>query len=133
MIKKLEVEDIVKILTLEDDKFEELFSCETGEWVQFLIQNINNPNFFMIGAIEDDRLIGYMVAINAVILPICNGISALYSKTAGMENNKEELAEMIKWAKEKGATSIDLITNNVIGHAAYGFKKKATVMTYELS
>lgn len=132
MIKKLEVEDIAKILTLEDDKFTELFICEVGEWVQFLMQHVNNPNFFMIGAFENNQLLGYMIAVNTVIPPVVNGISAWYSKTAGIKNNKKELDEMIKWAKEKGAVSIDLITNNVIGHAAYGFRKKATLMTLKI-
>jgi hypothetical protein len=132
LIKKLKVEDIIKISKLDDDNFADLFTCEIGEWVQFLVQNVDNSNLFMVGVFEDDKLIGYLIAINAIMPPINNGISALYSKTAGLKNNKKALAEMIKWAKDKGATSIDLITNNVVGHAVYGFKKKATLMMMEI-
>ena len=42
------------------------------------------------------------------------------------------LDELKNWSREKGAISIDIITNNVRGHAIYGFEKKATMMTIEL-
>jgi hypothetical protein len=62
MIKKLEAEDIVKILSLKDDDFSILFTCEVGEWVQFLMQNVENENFFMMGYFKDEKLIGYLIA-----------------------------------------------------------------------
>jgi hypothetical protein len=46
--------------------------------------------------------------------------------------NKKSLDELKKWSKERGAISIDIITNNVKGHGIYGFKKKATMMTIKL-
>ena len=122
MIKKLKAEDIVKILKLNDPDFSNLFQCEIGEWVQFLMQNVENENFFMMG-----YLIAYFVP-----LPICKGVSALYSKTAGLTANKKSLDELKKWSKERGAISIDIITNNVKGHGIYGLKKKATMMTIKL-
>ncbi len=131
MIKKLDVNSIAKIMYLDDPDFSTLFTCEIGEWVQFLIQNVDNENFFMMGYLKDDKLTGYLIAY-FVPLPICKGVSALYSKTAGLTANKETLEELKKWSKEKGALSIDLITNNVKGHGIYGFEKKATMMTIEL-
>ena len=131
MIKKLEAEDIVKILYLNDPDFSTLFTCEIGEWVQFLMQNVENENFFMMGYFKDEKLTGYLIAY-FVPLPICKGVSALYSKTAGLTANKKILDELKNWSKEKGAISIDIITNNVRGHAIYGFEKKATMMTIEL-
>lgn len=131
MIKKLEVEDIAKIIFLKDEIFDELFPCSVGEWVQFLIQNVDNPNLFIIGSIEDGTLTGYCVSYY-VKLPISKSASTLYSKTAGKEINKKALVMMIKWAKEMGADAIDIITNNPVGHSVYGFKKKATVMTLKI-
>lgn len=130
--KKMEVEDIVKILKLDDPKLTQVFPCEKGEWVQWLIQNVDNPGFFIRGVFEEDKLIGYLVAINAFVPPINKAITVLYSKTAGMEANHAILDELIGWSKEKGAASIDFITDNPIGHSVYGFKKKATMMTMEL-
>lgn len=132
MIKTLEVEDIAGIMQLEDDVLTEVFPCELGEWVQFLVQNVANPNFFMMGVTEEDKLLGYFIAINAIAPPVSNCISVLYSKTAGMENNKAVLDALIAWAKEKGAVSIDFVTDNVVGHAVYGFRKKSTLMTLKL-
>ena len=132
MIKKLEVEDIAKIMYLDDDKLTEAFPCELGEWVQFLIQNVDNPNIFMLGEKEGDELIGYLIAINAIAPPVNNSVSILYSKTAGKEINKAFLAALIDWSKEKGGSSIDLLTNNVVGCSIYGFRKKATLMTMKL-
>ena len=132
MVRKSEVEDLVKILTLDDDKLTEVFPCEASEWVQFLVQNVDNPNFFMTSVLENDKLIGYLIAVNSIALPISNCVIALYSKTAGLESNKKELEMLIEWSKEKGAASIDFVTNNVVGHAIYGFKKKAALMTMEL-
>jgi hypothetical protein len=132
MIKKLEVEDIVKILKLDDETLTKVFPCEVGEWVQFLIQHVDNPNSFMMGEMDGDKLTGYYIAINAIAPPINFSVSVLYSKTAGKETNKIFLDALIDWAKEKGADSIDFITNNVVGCAVYGFKKKAALMSMKI-
>jgi len=131
MIKKMEVEDIAQILSIEDIDIEHI-GCDKGQWVQWLIPNIENPDFFMMCDIEDGKLTGYIVAINAVSLPINTGVSILYSKTAGIKSNKRILKLLIEWAKEKNAKSIDFLTNNVAGHIVYGFNKKATLMTMEI-
>jgi len=128
MIKFLEIEDITKILYLNDPDFERLFDCEVGEWVQFLSQHVDDENFFIMGEVIDTDLIGYLIAY-FVPLPICKGVSALYSKTMGLKSNKIILEKLKKWGKVKGAASIDIITHNPVGHSVYGFKKKATMMT----
>jgi len=131
MIRKMEVEDIAKIMYLPDPDFDKLFKCTLGEWVQFLVQNAGNEHFFIWGVFDGDVLTGYVVAC-FIPLPICKGVSVLYLKTAGLESNKEVLGKMTNWGREKGAASIDIITNNVIGYQVYGFKKSATVMGVEL-
>ena len=130
--KKLEAEEIAKILYLKDEKLTQVFPCEVGEWTQFLMQHINNPKFFMRCVLEDDKLIGYLVAVNAVVLPINKSITVLYSKTAGIEANHAVLDELIEWSREKGAIKIEFVTDNPIGHTVYGFKKRATVMMTEI-
>jgi len=131
MIRIMEVEDIVKILKLNDPNFSTLFSCSVGEWVQFLIQHAEDDNFFMVGTVKDEILEGYLIAY-FVELPISKGVSVLYSKTAGKENNTKALLKLKEWANERKAKSIDIVTNNPIGHTVYGFKKSATVMTIKL-
>lgn len=132
MIKNLEAEEIAKILYLNDDKLTQVFPCEVGEWTQFLMQHIDNPNFFMRGVLEDNKLIGYLVAVSSIIPPVNKSITVLYSKTAGTEANHAVLDELIEWSQEKGAASIDFITDNPVGHTVYGFKKKATMMTMKI-
>ena len=131
MIKKLDAKDISKIMYLDDPHFNELFVCEIGEWVQFLMEHHQNEDFFMIGNFKVNEMNGYLVAY-FVPLPVCKGVSVLYSKTAGITTNKLAMEELIKWSKSKGALSLDLITENVIGHSVYGFKKKATMMRLDL-
>jgi len=62
-IKKLEVEDIVKILN--DDKFEShvMFNNCKGQWTQFLINNVNNDNVLIIGRVEENELKNFAVVI----------------------------------------------------------------------
>ena len=131
MIKILSANDISKILYLEDPVFSKLFDCEVSEWVQFLMQNIDNEYFFMVGAFENDKITGYMIAY-FVPLPICKGVSVLYSKTAGKESNRDALLKLKEWASSHKAKSIDIITNNPVGHSVYGFTKSGTMMTIKL-
>jgi hypothetical protein len=131
MIKKLDANDISQILYLKDPDFTDLFQCEVVEWIQFLMQNKDTEHFFMIGSFDDEKLVGYLIAY-FVPLPIFKGVSVLYSKTAGKENNKEALLKLIEWAKEKKAPTIDIITKNPSGHSVYGFKKSATMMSIEV-
>lgn len=133
MIKKLKVEDIVKILQV-DDKIEDYFPCDKGEWVQWLIQRVDDPSLLILGNIIDDILCGYIIAANEVHPPLSNCIYVLFAHTAGKKINKEALNLLIDWAKEKKAKSIDFTTNhkNAVGLTVYGFKKKYSVMSMEL-
>ena len=132
MIKKLEVEDIAKILHLNDN-VTDYFPCDKGEWVQWLIQNVDNPDLFIMGVVEDGEVTGYIVAINSVKPPLDDSVYVLYAWSAGFEMNKKILKNLIDWSKEKNARSIDFVTEDVVAHTAYGFKKKATLMTMELN
>ncbi len=88
MIKKLEAEDIAKILTLKDDDFKKVINCELGQWVQFLMQNVENKEYFMMGEIEDNNLVGYIIMVDASLQPVSNSAHVFYSKTTGMTKIK---------------------------------------------
>ena len=64
-IRKMEVEDIVKILT--DDKFEShsMFNHSKGQWVQFLMQNVDNDNVLILGRVQDNELQNFSVTIHS--------------------------------------------------------------------
>ena len=130
-IKQMEADEISKILYTDDKDFKKLFDCSKGEWCQFLMQNIENDQFFMTCVLEENKLIGYVVAY-FVPLPICQGVTVLYSLTAGKKDNIKVLTELKAWSLEKGAKTIDILTSNPIGHSVYGFKKKAVNMTLKL-
>ena len=131
MIKRLEPKDIVKITTLKDNDFEEIMSCDVGGWTQFLIQNAQNDAFFMAGNIEDNKLKGYIIAY-FVALPICQDVTVIYSKIEGSNKDKEMIEDLKIWSKEKGAKSINFVTNNIKDYLAFGFEKKATMVGMEL-
>ena len=95
MIKKLNAEDIAQILKLEDSAFNDIFKCDIGVWVQFLIQNIDNDALYTCGSFKDGVLKGYMVATFRPN-PLCSAVSVLYSRTAGLEENKKSGQEDIK-------------------------------------
>lgn len=102
MIKKFEVEDIAKILTLEDTLANH-FPCSRGEWVQWLISQADNPKINVIGDIVDNQIVGYMVLVNNVMPPVFNTCACLFvwSKTHRITLNL--VAEGKLWKEAIGA------------------------------
>lgn len=127
MIRRMTVSDIIQINNLSDEGFTDRFQCDKGEWIQYLIQNVDNDLFFMICSLKDNNLIGYMIATH-VEIAVYKGISVLYSRTAGLSNNKNALQQLISWGKTRGVKKIEITTSNPIGHSVYGFKKKGVTM-----
>ncbi len=130
MIKKLETEDIVKILNLDDPDFKKYFPCELGEWVQLLNQNVDNPDMLIYGCIEGG-LKGYVVA-TVSNNPLSKRVSILYLKTMGVENNKKVLEKIIEWGRGKKVKLIEFMTDQPETLAKYGFCEKATIMSMEI-
>jgi len=60
IIKKLEVEDIAKILWHNHD---DSGKFDKGQWIQFLMQHANNKNFLICGRIKDKKIDAYVVAM----------------------------------------------------------------------
>ncbi len=132
MIKKLNIEDITKILKIDDPDFEKFFPCEIGEWVQFLIKNADNPNVFIWGSFSENGMLnGYVVASSSDSI-LSKKVFVLYLKTMGYENNKEVLGIMKEWGKEKKLRTIEFITVQPEVLAKYGFSKKAAMMGMEI-
>ena len=104
MIKKLEAKEIVQILDFSDP-IEQIFPCDRGEWVQFLMQNFEHPEIFVIGRVDKDLLTAYAVVANMVGKPLSNAVSILFASeyAVGDEKIKESI---ISWAKEKGAQKV---------------------------
>lgn len=125
MIRKYDRADIAKLLHLEHD-IEEMLSIDKGTWVQSLMEEVDNPDYFICGTGN-----GYIVAFYDPH-PLARRIWVVYSWTAGLEDNKKILEMLIEWGRAKGATVIEFTTTNVAGHMVYGFRKKATLMSMEI-
>jgi len=106
MIKKMEVEDIAQILKM-DDPIEQVFPCDKGEWIQWLMQYVDNPEVYMIGNVEE-KLLSYAVAVNMVTPPLSNTVTIIFMS----ELNREFIDAIKIWGKEKGAKSIILQSKN---------------------
>ncbi len=122
MIRKLEVEDIVKMMKLDGLNIEKFFPCEKGEFIQWLVSQSENSNIFIYGNIEvDGRLNGFMVAANGAFKPISDVVSILYFKTSDdFEVNEKIKFELNNWAKEKGAKRITFICQDIEVFRKYG-------------
>ena len=64
MIQKLTTDLIAQILT--NDKFESSkdFNNDKGQWVQFLMRSLNNPNVLMMGTEKEGKLLEFSVTIH---------------------------------------------------------------------
>ncbi|HCY86660.1 MAG TPA: hypothetical protein DHV36_16125 [Desulfobacteraceae bacterium] len=128
MIRKMTVEDIAKILKLEDDVFETVFHCTIGEWVQFLARNVENDNFLMLGVFSEDVLAGYIVCSSSVFPPVSYHVGILYYVGTGEDNAAKVLPEIKKFAQGKNANSIRFITRKPEAFSKYGFIITASLM-----
>lgn len=129
MIKRLDVDDIAKIMRLEDPDFLESFPCDLGEWVQYLIKMVDNPNFYICGSVENGELLGYVVAVNAVLPPVSKFVNIAYYKSPGYKEGLEILEDLEKWAAHIGAEEIIFSSKKVGVFEKYGFTTKAFVMS----
>jgi hypothetical protein len=109
MVRKMEVEDIAKIAFIEDH-LETHLTCEKGEWVQFLISQVDNPKLHIIGDIDDKGIIkGYMVIVDNIMPPIFDSVVVLFvwTQAGALRCDRDVLRPLIKetqrWAREIGA------------------------------
>jgi len=126
-IKKLDVQDIAKLLIHDEIQLENHFPGERGEIVQWLIQNIDNPGLFIWGSLDDSgEITGVLIALNSVALPISNHISIIYCHTShDLEMNKQVKEELDKWGREMGAVAVNFICENIRVFEKYGGTEQA--------
>ena len=131
-IKQLNVEEIARIMQLEDN-IEESFPCEKGEWVQWLISNVDNPRVLIIGNIIDGEIKCYLVAMDNVVLPLSIQVNILffYSR-ADMEQNMAIINMLKDWTKKRGALKIRGICQNIRVYEKYGAEQKAIFGGWDL-
>ena len=129
----MEVEDIAKILKFDDPVFEDTFPCAVGDWVQFLMQHVDNPKLLLLGIFEDDGdFIGYVVAYNSVLLPISRHITILYYTGNGFQDADEGIEIIKDFATEANAESIRFQTKKPDEFEKYGFTSYGTMMGLEI-
>ena len=120
MIRKLEVEDIAGILQLKDNLMKS-FPCDKGEWVQWLIANMENPEILIIGNVIGGEIKSYLVALDGVRLPLSVQVHILFFYSDGALDVNMEIRGMLNdWARAKGAKAIRFICRDMAVFEKYG-------------
>ena len=132
MIKKLDVEDIAGIMRL-DDGITESFPCERGEWVQWLISNIENPRVLIVGNIIDGEIKSYLVAVDGVRPPLSVQVHILFFYSRRDIDANIKIFDMLNdWARERGALKVRGICQNIKVFEKYGAEQKGIVGGWDL-
>jgi len=103
MIQKLTTKEIAQILKT-DDPIDRIFPCEKGEWIQWLNQNVNHPDLYIIGRVINGSLKSYAVAVNTVGPPLSDMITIIFM--SGLD--KGFIKKIKGWAGEKHAKRVVL-------------------------
>lgn len=109
MIKRInDPEDVVQILNLDDQLESILESCTKGEFIQFLIKNLNNENIFLLGYFDRGVLKAYMLAFNNVLLPISSVVfcTYFYSSVSDYDVSKALGEGLKQYSRNCGAKKI---------------------------
>jgi len=131
-IKKLEVEEIAGIMQL-NDSVTESFPCEKGEWVQWLISNVENPRVLIIGNVIDSEIKSYLVALDSVVPPLSIQVNILFFYSGGdMDGNMAMINTLNNWAKKRGAVKVRGICRNIRVFEKYGAEQKAIFGGWDL-
>ena len=125
MIKKATVPaDLKGLLVLEDD-VEKYIPCTRTEWVQWLVQVLENKLDkvgIWVEHNEEGKVIGYAVALDAVILPISKTVAVIYTwAKSGRQVVKDGLALIEEWAIDAGAEDLTIATEMPRLFIPYGF------------
>jgi hypothetical protein len=98
-MKSLEAEDIVQILNNDVFESHNLFNNDKGQWVQFLMQNINNDNVLMIGRVDKNKLQNFSVTVHK------NGLVNMIYLSDDVLNDPEYKKEIFDWSNKFGGSS----------------------------
>lgn len=105
MIRRLEPDDIAQILQMEDNNLERVLACEKGEFVQWLMSNVNNERLLILGRVEANKLISYCAVVNTMFPPICTVVSMLYMSNLVIGDNEIKEAILI-WGRDIEAKAV---------------------------
>lgn len=132
MIKKLDVEEIAGIMRL-DDGVTESFPCDRGEWVQWLISNVENPRVLIVGNIIDGEINSYLVAVDSVRLPLSVQVHILFFYSRRDIDANIKIFDMLNdWARERGALKVRGICQDIKVFEKYGAEQKGIVGGWDL-
>lgn len=138
IVRITERKHIASILAIEDERLTPqvlyLRDITKAEWVQWLENIITREDHIrMWGVLKDNKLVYYLVAINAMMPPISREVLLLYSNfygsksDAGEEYNLMALEKVKEWAKELGALRIQTFTQYPRVMSKFGFQKEDAV------
>jgi len=126
MIKKLEPEDILALKAL-DDHIEDILPGTKGEWVQWLMANVANPNVLIIGGAAS-----YLVAVNAVHRPVSDHVLILFFYSGGDRVKYKEFKHAVdEWAREKGTRNVRFLCRDIKPFEKYGAEPVGIVGGWE--
>jgi hypothetical protein len=129
MIKELEARDILKIKDIETG-----IKCDKGQYIQFLISKLQDPNYFMWGDIENNEINSFIVINDNRQLPINNSVLVLdmWSRDHRQSLAITEYAK--KWAVENNVERILIMVDDDHSEKymnAFGVKKVANVFEWK--
>jgi hypothetical protein len=103
MIKKLEAKEIIKIRSLPGTTF----PCDSTQYIQYLMQQLGNDKFYMIGDIlEDGNLKSYGIFIDNRYPPIFDTIVILDIWSLSHRDTIAIIDEGKEWVKKIGGKKI---------------------------
>ncbi len=105
MIKKLEPEDIAKLLIINDPNVEKALPCDKGTLMQWMMDNSANERILIIGEVQEEKLLSYCVVVDNNAPPISNSACILYMSESAI-GDQDIKDYIIQWAKERNITSV---------------------------
>jgi len=129
IVKKLNVQDIAKLLLADDIRIEDHFPGDKGELVQWLIQSVDYPGMFIWGALnEGGELTGLLVAISNVARPVSDTVSVMFFHASPDFETNVELKDVLDgWGRGLGASGVNFVCKDIGAFKKYGATERAII------
>ncbi len=118
------------------DGFEAITELNRVETLQFIIQQIQNPNVGVwIVYNEAGGIIGWLFALLAQAPPLTNEVVIVFAHSSGgMDVNKVVMEQLEKWARDSGAKRITAMTSPSKARLfhQYGFSTSEVVLVVKV-
>lgn len=116
MLRRYDVHDIAGIIEF-DDHLSDFFPCEKGEWIQWLVQNVDDPRYLIIGTDNS-----YLVAVDTIERPVSDFVSIIFCYS--QEGNVADLKDAVsQWGEERGASKVQFVTRDIKTFGRYGVEQ----------